>query len=69
MLLASTLVEGWINRDKPGNDKTVDFDLKLAPMGLVPAIHASASKIYQDKSTPVEPWITATSAVMTNFSQ
>ena len=41
MLLASTLVEGWINRDKPGNDKTVDFDLKLAPMGLVPAIHGS----------------------------
>ena len=40
MLLASTLVEGWINRDKPGNDKTVDFDLKLAPMGTSPAMTA-----------------------------
>ena len=38
MLLASTPVEGWINRDKPGNDKTVDFDLKLAPMGTSPVM-------------------------------
>jgi hypothetical protein len=32
---------------------------------LVAVIHCAAKVIYQDKVTPVEPWITATSAVMT----
>ena len=34
---------------------------------LVAVIHRGASVIYQYNSTPVEPWITATSAVMTTF--
>ena len=32
---------------------------------LVAVIHRGASVIYQQNSTPVEPWITATSAAMT----
>ena len=32
---------------------------------LVAVIHRGASVIYQQNSTLVEPWITATSAVMT----
>ncbi len=32
---------------------------------LVAVIHRGASVIYQENSTPVEPWITGTSPVMT----
>ena len=32
---------------------------------LVAVIHRGASVIYQDNSTPVEPWITGTSPVTT----
>ncbi len=34
---------------------------------LVAAIHRGTSVICMDNATPVEPWITATSAVMTTF--
>ena len=34
---------------------------------LVAVIHGGARVTYQDTATPVEPWITATSAVMTIF--